>query len=92
MIADDKSSEEYVQLHKMLFNPFGLYESGYIDKAVRGATRTQMSKPDGSISPEVLKLGICSRNNRLKFYFITFSSKETYLSQRPAPAVLIWCP
>jgi hypothetical protein len=58
MIANDKSSEDYVQLHKMLFNPFGLYESGYIDKTVRGATRTQMSKPRNSMSSEVLKIAI----------------------------------
>jgi hypothetical protein len=56
MIANDKTSEDYVQLHKMLFNPFGLYEPGYIDKTVRGATRTQMSKPGNSMSPEVLKI------------------------------------
>jgi hypothetical protein len=53
MIAGDKSSEDYVQLHKMLFNPFGLYETGYIEKAVRGATQTKMSKPGSSVSPEV---------------------------------------
>jgi hypothetical protein len=70
MIANDKTSEDYVQLHKMLFNPFGLYESGYIDKTVRGATRTQMSKPGNSMSPEVLKI-LTFYCKRITFVFFT---------------------
>ncbi|XP_065352349.1 uncharacterized protein LOC135947188 [Cloeon dipterum] len=53
MISGDTSSEDYVQLHKMLFNPFGLYEKGYIEKTLRGATRTGMNKPGSSVSPEL---------------------------------------
>jgi hypothetical protein len=90
MIANDKTSEDYVQLHKMLFNPFGLYESGYIDKTVRGATRTQMSKPGNSMSPEVLKIAIFLVKTHNICLSRSCSSKETYLSLKLAPAVLTW--
>jgi len=69
MIANDKTSEDYVQLHKMLFNPFGLYESGYIEKAVRGATRTLMAKPGSAVSQEVKNYILKIKYHELKEKF-----------------------
>ncbi|KAF4518020.1 hypothetical protein B566_EDAN009253 [Ephemera danica] len=53
MIANDTASPDYVQMHKMLFNPFGLYESGYMASTVRGALHTDIQKADTYFSEEV---------------------------------------
>lgn len=52
MIAGDNSSEEYVEMHKMLFNPFQLYDKGFLEKAVRGAINTPVEKVDTYFNPE----------------------------------------
>lgn len=52
MIAGDYKSEEYVEMHKMLFNPFELYDKGFLEKAVRGAMSTHVEKVDTYFNPE----------------------------------------
>jgi len=52
MIAGDYSSEEYVEMHKMLFNPFQLYDKGFIEKTVRGALNTSVEKVDTYFNSE----------------------------------------
>ena len=37
-------SEEYVELHKILFNPFSLYNPGRLDATLRGALVTQVQR------------------------------------------------
>lgn len=52
MIAGDTSSPEYVEMHKMLFNPFQLYDKGFLEKAVRGAASTPVEKVDTYFNKE----------------------------------------
>lgn len=53
LISNDTSSEEYVELHKMLFNPFGLYDRHFLEKVVRGALNTSAERYDVYFSKEV---------------------------------------
>lgn len=55
MLGNDSASEEYVEMHKMLFNPYGLYQTGFMDKTVRGALETHVLKVDPYFSKEVSK-------------------------------------
>lgn len=52
MIAGDYTSEESVEMHKMLFNPFGLHEKGFLEKAVRGAISSHVEKVDTYFNAE----------------------------------------
>jgi hypothetical protein len=45
-------TEEYVELHHMLFNPYSLYTSGHLDNVLMGALNTQV---ETVISKEVTK-------------------------------------
>ncbi|XP_049961570.1 uncharacterized protein LOC126481680 isoform X1 [Schistocerca serialis cubense] len=53
MLANETNSEEFVETHKMLFNPYGLYQAGYMDKTVRGALATNIAKADAYFSKEL---------------------------------------
>lgn len=53
LLASDKSSPEFIQMHKMLFNPFKLYEPGEMDKALRGAMNTNIEANDPYFTNEV---------------------------------------
>ncbi|KAL0279639.1 UNVERIFIED_CONTAM: hypothetical protein PYX00_001148 [Menopon gallinae] len=53
LISNDTSSEEYFELHKMLFNPFGLYDVHFLEKVVRGALNTSVERNDVYFSREV---------------------------------------
>uniref|UniRef100_A0A1B6C2W3 Chorion peroxidase n=1 Tax=Clastoptera arizonana TaxID=38151 RepID=A0A1B6C2W3_9HEMI len=44
VLSSDTSSEEFVELHKMLFNPYSLYSPGYLDMALRGAINTKVTQ------------------------------------------------
>lgn len=52
-LASDNSSTEYIQMHKMLFNPFMLYDSGSLDKTLRGAMNTTTEASDPYFTEEV---------------------------------------
>lgn len=54
MLANDTSSPEFVQMHKMLFNPFALYVSGTLDKTLRGAMNTSIEASDSYFTNEVI--------------------------------------
>lgn len=53
-LAKDSSSFEFVQLHKMLFDPFKLYQPGELDRALRGAMDTPIQANDRYFSSEVI--------------------------------------
>nr|CAD7568072.1 unnamed protein product [Timema californicum] len=53
MLGNDTSSTEYVEMHKMLFNPFRLYSPGQLDNTLRGALNTTMQKFNPHFSNEV---------------------------------------
>ncbi|EFA11560.1 peroxidase isoform X1 [Tribolium castaneum] len=52
-LAKDSSSPEFVQLHKMLFDPFRLYQAGGLDRALRGAMDTPIQANDPYFSSEL---------------------------------------
>lgn len=56
VLASDTSSEEFVELHKMLFNPYSLYKPGYLDMALRGAINTKVERADTYFNKEVCML------------------------------------
>lgn len=53
-------SPEYVHLHKMLFNPYSLYNKGGVDDAMSGAMQTGMQKVDPYFTPEVSRTKACA--------------------------------
>lgn len=53
LIANDQSNPEYIQLRKLLLNPFDLYEPLEIDKTIRGALYTQLQASDPYFTVEV---------------------------------------
>lgn len=57
ILANDTSSVQYVEMHKMLFNPFGLYK-GDLDSIIRGAMETQVEKVDNYFTEQVS----CTKN------------------------------
>lgn len=52
LVANDTSSPEYVEMHKMLFNPFGLYK-GDLDAIIRGALNTGVEKADNYFNTQL---------------------------------------
>ncbi len=61
LLANDTSSPEYVEMHKMLFNPFGLYD-GELDSLIRGALNTSVEKADNLFNTEVITFGYSNQN------------------------------
>ncbi|XP_046387846.1 uncharacterized protein LOC124157292 [Ischnura elegans] len=53
ILGNDTSSEEYVELHKILFNPYILYSPGQMTSALKGALNTDVQRVDTYITPEV---------------------------------------
>ncbi|CAH0563490.1 unnamed protein product [Brassicogethes aeneus] len=53
LLANDTSSPEYVATHKMLFDPFKLFESEYLDKTLNGAMNTTIEATDSYFTKEV---------------------------------------
>jgi hypothetical protein len=47
------STEEYVELHRMLFNPYSLYTPGHLDNVLRGALDTHVETVDPYFTKEV---------------------------------------
>ncbi|XP_077300740.1 peroxidasin homolog cardinal [Arctopsyche grandis] len=53
-VANSQSNmPEYVHLHKMLFNPYSLYNQGGLDNAIKGAMQTDMQRVDAYFTPEL---------------------------------------
>lgn len=52
MIKGDNSSDEYREMHSMLFNPFELYDKDFLEKTVRGAINTPVEKVDTYFNSE----------------------------------------
>ncbi|XP_023309880.1 myeloperoxidase [Anoplophora glabripennis] len=52
-LANDTSSPEYIQMHKMLFDPFKLYEPGEFDRTLRGAMNTSIEASDSYFTNEL---------------------------------------
>lgn len=54
LLANDTSSPEFIQMHKMLFDPFSLYDPGELDRTLRGAMNTSMETSDSYFTNEVI--------------------------------------
>ncbi|KAK9890312.1 hypothetical protein WA026_010414 [Henosepilachna vigintioctopunctata] len=52
-LANDSKSPEFIEMHKMLFNPFKLYEPGEMDRALRGAVNTNIEANDPFFTNEL---------------------------------------
>ncbi|KAJ8880391.1 hypothetical protein PR048_016860 [Dryococelus australis] len=53
ILGNDTKSQAYVELHKMLFNPFSLYVPGQLDSTLRGAMSTMVQKFNPHFTNEV---------------------------------------
>lgn len=53
-LRDDNNNPEYVEMRKMLFNPYQLYVCGGVDSVIRGAMNTSAGKSDAFFTPEVI--------------------------------------
>ncbi|XP_022177219.1 chorion peroxidase-like isoform X1 [Myzus persicae] len=54
-LRDDNSDPEFVEMRKMLFNPYRLYTCGGVDSVIRGAMNTSAGKSDAFFTPEVTR-------------------------------------
>lgn len=52
-LSKDKTNPDYIEMHKILFNPYNLYNRGEMDNALRGAMFTHIGKMDTYFSKEV---------------------------------------
>lgn len=52
-LKDNNSNPEFVEMRKMLFNPYRLYTCGGVDSVIRGAMNTSAGKADAFFTPEV---------------------------------------
>lgn len=59
-IAKDVNSTEYLKLHKILFDPFLLYQNGELDKVITGVIQTEIQASDTFFTPEVRTRVFCS--------------------------------
>lgn len=66
-LQDDDNNPEYVEMRKMLFNPYKLYTCGGVDSVIRGAMNTSVGKSDAFFTPEVSKttINIPASQNKL---------------------------
>lgn len=53
MLGSSSDEVEYVQLHRMLFDPFRLYRSGELARSLRGAMNTSVEASDPYFTSEV---------------------------------------
>lgn len=53
ILANDTSSPEFIELHKMLFDPYRLYLTGELDDVIRGAISTNIEASDTYFSEEL---------------------------------------
>ncbi|KAF5294860.1 hypothetical protein FQA39_LY00344 [Lamprigera yunnana] len=52
LLDHDTVNEEHVQMHKMLFNPFSLYEAEGLDRTLRGAMNSPIEASDTYFNDE----------------------------------------
>ncbi|KAG8326981.1 hypothetical protein J6590_108411 [Homalodisca vitripennis] len=52
-VAKDWNSEESMEMHKMLFDPYKLYQTGALDKVLQGAINTHLERADTYFNPQV---------------------------------------
>lgn len=52
-VAKDWGSEESVEMHKMLFDPYKLYQTGALDKVLQGAISTKLERADSYFNTQV---------------------------------------
>ncbi|VEN35325.1 unnamed protein product [Callosobruchus maculatus] len=53
LLAGRNATPEFVQMHKMLFNPFELYQKGRLDETLRGAMGTSIQASDPYFTDEL---------------------------------------
>lgn len=49
----NENSTEFIELHKMLFNPYSLWSSGGLDSAIGSAIQTDLAKSDQYFTTEL---------------------------------------
>lgn len=54
-LKDNNSNPEFVEMRRMLFNPYRLYTCGGVDSVIRGAMNTSAGKSDAFFTPEVTR-------------------------------------
>lgn len=69
-LANDTSSNEYVELHKILFNPYSLYNSGQLDRSVNSAINTNVERVDTFFNKQVTQhlFEKSEKNHKAKSY------------------------
>lgn len=55
VLANDTTSVEYVELHKMLFNPYEIYSVQGLDKTLQGAMNTNVERADNYFTTQVCR-------------------------------------
>lgn len=60
LLANDTDSPEFIQMHKMLFDPFKLYDLGEFDRTLRGAMNTSIEASDSYFTNEVI-IFLCNK-------------------------------
>lgn len=50
------NSTERIELHRLLLDPFALYEPGEMDRALNGAMNVSVQATDRYFTPEVIKM------------------------------------
>ncbi|KAK4872137.1 hypothetical protein RN001_016261 [Aquatica leii] len=54
LLDNNSINEEYIQMHKMLFNPYSLYDVKGLDRSLRGAINTSIEASDTYFNDELL--------------------------------------
>ncbi|KAL1492796.1 hypothetical protein ABEB36_010982 [Hypothenemus hampei] len=62
LLRNDTSSPEFIQMRKMLFDPFNLYDEGQLDGTLKGAINSSIESSDQYFSDE-LKSHLFERKN-----------------------------
>lgn len=52
-VAKDWGSEESIEMHKMLFDPYKLYQTGALDKVLQSAMSTRLERADSYFNTQV---------------------------------------
>lgn len=52
-VSNNANSTEYIELHKMLFNPYSLWGNGGLDSAIGSAIHTNLAKSDQYFTTEL---------------------------------------
>ncbi|XP_044731288.1 peroxidase [Chrysoperla carnea] len=78
-LSNDTSSPSFIEMHKLLFNPYNLYNEGGMDSALRGAMHTNVEAMDTYFSKE-FKQHLFERDSEI----LNYDAK----SKKPAPCGL----